>query len=383
MIQKKRFFLNFIAGLLVLILLTVIISFLKLDIKFEEFFFDSETQNWSQRDFTAWDWAYHYGPYPAIILSIFSLVLLILSIFIPKCVSIHRYCYFIILSLALGPGLLVNGIFKDRWGRPRPRQVEQFGGIWEFREAWEPGIPGRGKSFPSGHSSMGFFLIVIYFIYKRKNRFIAHSGLLASVAMGFYIGTARMAQGGHFLSDVLWAGGMTYGAAAILAYYLLKIPDRTISIKKQRTKKPLLKWSLVISIIGLIIYIFLFSKPVYEEYFHELNPLGEETPIHFVLQMDKGHATFFPGRFESPIEIKTILHGYGWPNHHLKSQLLTNGNNDTLQAIYDLDIQGIFQKMKVETGVYFDSSYAITVSKANNKGAFKLKGSMPTTLFFK
>ena len=39
-----------------------------------------------------------------------------------------RTALFLTLSLLLGPGLLVNGILKPQWGRPRPIHVTQFGG---------------------------------------------------------------------------------------------------------------------------------------------------------------------------------------------------------------------------------------------------------------
>ena len=39
-----------------------------------------------------------------------------------------RAAVFLVLSLLLGPGLLVNVILKDNWGRPRPGSVVEFGG---------------------------------------------------------------------------------------------------------------------------------------------------------------------------------------------------------------------------------------------------------------
>ena len=40
-----------------------------------------------------------------------------------------RAALFLIATLALGPGLLTNVILKDHWGRPRPIDVRQFGGV--------------------------------------------------------------------------------------------------------------------------------------------------------------------------------------------------------------------------------------------------------------
>src|SRR4051812_8492190 len=37
-----------------------------------------------------------------------------------------RVAVFLLLSLALGPGLVVNAVLKDHWGRARPTQVTEF-----------------------------------------------------------------------------------------------------------------------------------------------------------------------------------------------------------------------------------------------------------------
>ncbi len=44
----------------------------------------------------------------------------------------NRKIIFLLLTLALGPGLLVNGFLKSHWGRARPSEVSAFGGAAEF-----------------------------------------------------------------------------------------------------------------------------------------------------------------------------------------------------------------------------------------------------------
>ena len=62
-----------------------------------------------------------------------------------------RAVVFLIATLALAPGLLVNVVLKDHWGRPRPIDVAQFGGAQHFRAWWDPrgDCPGN-CSFVSG-----------------------------------------------------------------------------------------------------------------------------------------------------------------------------------------------------------------------------------------
>ncbi|MDD4147051.1 MAG: hypothetical protein PHO85_00825 [Candidatus Cloacimonetes bacterium] len=76
---------------------------------------------------------YHYGNIPALIVSIAALFFFFRSF---KTSSIHtkyRKLYlFMVLSIILGPGLIVNSALKDNWGRPRPRDLEIFGGRYNY-----------------------------------------------------------------------------------------------------------------------------------------------------------------------------------------------------------------------------------------------------------
>jgi lipid A 4'-phosphatase len=42
--------------------------------------------------------------------------------------------FFLIFTFVVGPGLVVNGLVKPYWARPRPDFVEQFGGHEHFEE---------------------------------------------------------------------------------------------------------------------------------------------------------------------------------------------------------------------------------------------------------
>lgn len=57
---------------------------------------------------------------------------------------------------------------------------------------------------------MGFYLGVPFFILRRKYTKKAVILLGCSLVYGTVIGVARIAQGGHFAGDVLWAAGFTY-----------------------------------------------------------------------------------------------------------------------------------------------------------------------------
>ena len=72
---------------------------------------------------------------------------------------------FVILSVALGPGLLANTLLKDHWGRARPTQIEAFGGSSHFTPAPLPAAEcPRNCSFVSGHAALGFSLVAFAFL---------------------------------------------------------------------------------------------------------------------------------------------------------------------------------------------------------------------------
>jgi membrane-associated PAP2 superfamily phosphatase len=77
-----------------------------------------------------------------------------------------------------------------------------------------------GGSFASGHAAMGFYLLVPYFLLRRRAPARAAALLVVGLAFGTLVGLARMVQGAHFPSDVLWALGFVYLTALALFYAL-------------------------------------------------------------------------------------------------------------------------------------------------------------------
>jgi membrane-associated PAP2 superfamily phosphatase len=172
-----------------------------------------------------WKLLYDYGELPAWVLAIGAAAALffVQKRRLPK--SYARPCVAVVLAIALGPGLAVNGILKNEWGRPRPVDCTVFGGNEQFRHISEPAGPGGGKSFPCGHCSMAFGMAagaVFYQIYPVASVCSLVGGIVFGIVMGF----ARVSQGGHFPSDVLWSGVIVLSLIAALYYLVLRIPDQ-------------------------------------------------------------------------------------------------------------------------------------------------------------
>ena len=115
---------------------------------------------------------------------------------------------FMAASLALGPGLLVNGILKDHSHRPRPYQVTTFGGDAPFVPFYRfDGACRRNCSFVSGEGATAFWTMAPALLAPPAWRPLA---LAAAVLFGTAASLLRMAFGGHFLSDTVFAAVLTW-----------------------------------------------------------------------------------------------------------------------------------------------------------------------------
>lgn len=170
------------------------------------FYQADRSQRWFLKDTLPWRWLYQYGEYPGIFMAIGAFMVLCASIWRRAWASYRRHCLIVILSVALGPGALVNGLLKPYWGRPRPRHIVQFGGTQQFHPWWRPSGPGGGKSFPSGHAAMGYVLISGATFVACRRIWLRRWVIASALGFGTLIGLTRIVQGGHFLSDVAWAG---------------------------------------------------------------------------------------------------------------------------------------------------------------------------------
>jgi lipid A 4'-phosphatase len=97
----------------------------------------------------------------------------------------------------------IEGVFKNTVGRPRPVQVAYFGGDTLYQGPFAIGDePGSHKSFCSSHAAAGFALMTLGLgcgpVWRRR-------WFIIGTATGAVVGAGRILQGGHFLSDIIFA----------------------------------------------------------------------------------------------------------------------------------------------------------------------------------
>jgi lipid A 4'-phosphatase len=142
-----------------------------------------------------------------------------------------RRALYLVLSLAVGPGLIVNLVLKENWGRARPSQVTQFGGDKIFSPAFAiAGQCPRNCSFVSGDASIGFATLAVALLVVRRRRV----AILAAIGAGAALGAMRIAQGGHFFSDVVFAGVFTALPVLLLHRFLIAAPPDPAALRRSR-----------------------------------------------------------------------------------------------------------------------------------------------------
>ncbi len=195
--MRKVILAEFLYPLLAVAVISVGLNIAGADLAIEALFY-SATAGWPQGDGELWVFLYRYGNIPAFVIGGLGVLAVLLSFFSAKFQPDRKAGLFVVVFLILGPGLIVNTFFKDYWGRPRPSEIVQFGGTETYRPFWYPGTPGLGRSFPSGHAAIGFFIMAPFFVLRRRAPGWARRALAAGILYGSHDGTRQDDPGGSF-----------------------------------------------------------------------------------------------------------------------------------------------------------------------------------------
>ncbi len=119
-----------------------------------------------------------------------------------------RAALLLIITMALGPGVLTNLVLKDHWGRARPIDITELGGDFRFTPWWDPrGDCPNNCSFVAGEPSGAFWTLGPAALAPPQWRLLAYGGALA---FGAAVGLLRIGGGGHFFTDVVFAGVLMF-----------------------------------------------------------------------------------------------------------------------------------------------------------------------------
>ena len=174
----------------------ILIRFPEIDIQVSSLFFN----NGFYMRGSWWETALYNSVRPFLILTLIGLISLWLF---NKYAHKHilgidgKKTAFFALVLLIGSGIIVHMVLKNHFNRPRPLHITEFNGSRTFAPAF---VISEGEninySFSSGHSSAAFAALALALLFKHRK-----TALTIAFIYGCLVSFARMAAGGHFLSD--------------------------------------------------------------------------------------------------------------------------------------------------------------------------------------
>lgn len=198
-------------------------------------FFSDEGDPFPYRETTFANLIYDFGPLPAIAFGVGSVATWMGSYLFASLRDWRKGALFCSLAILVGPGIVINTILKPNWGRPRPCDTVAFGGACNYVPPGTIGPYEKARSFPSGHASMGFVFLLPAFLLLRKNPKAAACVFAVGLLCGAGVGASRIAEGGHYLSDIAWSGAIVYftGLTLYVGMYGWKQPVRSADLSAE------------------------------------------------------------------------------------------------------------------------------------------------------
>ena len=212
---------NFVNILIVILSLSFLLFFCipEIDIKFSNLFFINREFIYKNNYFAVL--IFESIPTLTKIFVIITIFLFIYSLFKNK-INLMFTSLFFLLSAAIGPGLIVNELLKNNFGRPRPDIIIEFDGKHKFVKPLEfSNACKKNCSFSSGHASMGYYFTSISYLF-RSRKFAFKFVFSFFFLFGSMVGLMRIIQGRHFLSDVIFSALITILVNHIISFYILK-----------------------------------------------------------------------------------------------------------------------------------------------------------------
>jgi membrane-associated PAP2 superfamily phosphatase len=332
-------------------------------------FWDKST-GWFMSNAFPWKQLYQFGNLPALILSLSALVVLTLSFIKPNFARFQKVGAYLVLVMLIGPGIIINGALKQNWGRPRPRDLIEFNGHYRYEKILEYDKSSGGNSFPCGHASMGFYFFAPALLLRAKKlRF--YLMIIFGWIFGLSIGLARMIQGGHFASDVLWAAMIVYWVSYLLFYTLkldINLYPQTLLTSKLRGSKTLVAGAVIagVLLIGLVLTASPYTKNKNYRKFTEYDPAK---PVVYKLSLLTADLSV---SFQNEFQYNASINGFGFPGSKLKTEFSSEKTDSTQFFTMEQSTTGFFSELRQEGDIVLPQTLRGTVKIAVSEGNLEL-----------
>ena len=345
---------------LLVLFMTSIFWFTELDLAVASYFYHPESSSqWPLGKLPVWQ-AFYYGiPVMTGVVCITALVFIFCASFgLSFCLRRRPQAIFLLLVFVIGPGVLVNAVFKDNWGRARPRQVEALGGQYVYTPPLKMTLEtaGKLKSFPAGHASAGFAFVAFWFLVRRRYSKWGLSVLGGALLFGSLAGIGRLSAGGHFLSDVIWAAYLPFVTAWCLFHIILQTDRRIKQAEKLSTHElnPRPKLSRYLSLTAILIVLASVSLSIPFQHEKKLTLSKDRIKgLSQTLQLNISHGNLLIKVHKdppSPLVINSHAQGFGLPTNYINESFEAG----SLAINYAFEQKGFFTE--------FDNQIVIDVS---------------------
>ena len=325
------------------------------DLKIQSWIFYKGDESWALGEGVFWKLLYYAAPYASVILTLVALVTWIAGVGRPKLSRLRKLSAYWVCSMGVGPGLITNLILKDHWGRPRPRMLAEFGGDFVFEPLLHIDLSSYGKSFPCGHATIGFvFFSLGVLLWRADKPWGKRAGYFALI-FGLLIGVARMLQGGHFASDVIWAAAVCWLTAEGLhrAFRLDKSWWFEGEVNQKRTWVGLL----AAPAVALMICLAMLATPRKGD--------GSGSFAVDSQQLSKGLVIVAPEgvelqRFEGELRYEFSYQGHGWPkSKYGLSPKIHSEEGKAMMITFEDSLKGLFIEKTASLTIWCPESVQI------------------------
>ena len=332
-----------IVPIVTLIVSTVFVRLTNFDHYAQEAIFQAGEGSWELGDHPFWKLLYDLGTIPTMLVVIASLIGFFLSWSRDGLRRWSRVFVYLLSVAVVGPGIITNAILKEYWGRPRPREVEGFGGHNAFEEILTLDLSSAGKSFPCGHATMGFYFLCGFFLLRRHRKSWANTVLIGALILGALMGIARMLQGAHFFSDMIWAGAVCWFTAMGL-FYAMKLDQGIVKRGLPEGKMPLHTKLISGTLgVGLVAGIVLASPYRDIRNFYIVNDFAKEGPLNLRLKFVAGEIEIIPG---DVFHIEGEAYGHGMPTSNISENYFEMNDGEYPTVAYVERMSGFLTEAK-------------------------------------
>jgi membrane-associated PAP2 superfamily phosphatase len=161
-----------------------------------------EGEQWSLKHHFITETILHEGVRNLNLIAVISLLALTLVQFVSgRNIAQRRRYVLLLLSILLSFGLV--NYLKATLGMDCPWDLRVYGGTKPYFSLWSLNDSSfsSGRCFPSGHSSIGFAWIGLYFFWCKTRPGLAKVSAVFSSLVGFILGFAQQLRGAHFFVD--------------------------------------------------------------------------------------------------------------------------------------------------------------------------------------